>query len=50
MTHALVWIALALALVDCGKYGRPSRVGTKPPPQPADVSAPAPAEQCEETP
>jgi hypothetical protein len=26
MTHALLVLALAAGLVDCGKYGRPSRV------------------------
>jgi hypothetical protein len=48
MTHALVWLLFALALVDCGKYGRPSRIRPAAPAAPAPVSAPAPAEQCEE--
>jgi hypothetical protein len=52
MTHVLVWTLLALALVDCGKYGRPSRIRSNAQAAPAPASAPAPvsapAEQCEE--
>jgi hypothetical protein len=49
LTHAFVWLLLALALVDCGKYGRPSRIRSAAPNAPAATSTPAPAaEECEE--
>ena len=44
MTHAFLLLWIALAMIDCGKYGRPSRVGMAPPPG----AAPAAAEECED--
>ena len=43
MTHALLLLLLAGGLLDCGKYGRPSRAGTAP-----GAAAPAAAQECED--